>query len=884
MNILVFIKYFQVDGILKIIRRESMKMKNLKYVMLFLALCLLFTGCQQTNSNPTGSPASSATQEDKKTDAPVPTTEPGGDDTEDPGNTAGEETVTGDVTTDETIEDPTTGVSSGESEVPGTPGNSQPGTKKPTSTGKVTSSATGKTTSTVNSTSKSTGVSSTKTVTTVKTATVTTVKTATPVPTVTPPPYRAPVPAEVAQNANNYYTDFTRTDTVASGVSWPNDQALPIFSVPTDTLDSISTASALTLADERITFSSLQGLVNKSKTRILITESGDVAEATWATTLGFTRKGYTTATKYDLFTKYKDVVKGIVLYDVSKSNHYRNLASTIANVKGYIPVTAAVKANLETKAGLTFTSSNTVDITGLTYTTATQIYDYMYENYWAQCTKRLIISANPASDLDHNRDIAAAVGAAVVYCNTSASGSTSGTSIGGKLQYEKFIKDMADTGPTAIAMGWFESERSGVTAATRYGVGTLPGDYYISGSVYSSTSHVINIPTVPKRAALENKAYITIYLSDGDNIQYAQRAMRKYWDNEKSARGKVAINWTIAPGLADIGPGLMNYYYDQASDYECFVTGPSGMGYIMPYNSLRENNGAPTGDYLTSRAYADKYTKLTETYLQKAGLRVITVWDGAAAAVRASYEANCRNLNGITVQNFSGSSVSASTENNRLRFDLLRTAYSDASGIRSNIGTALNNWSGSAPLFLSYQLNRWSVSSADIVNLEATLKTDYPTKNFEIVRADHYFSYYNEQNNLPFNLNMLSATKVTSSDSAGNPANVVDGTPNSMWVTSKTGEQYLQFDFGKDYKISRYILRNAEGGGMHKNFNTRSWKVETSTNGSSWTLVDTYKSNVSAVVDMEFTERTARYVKITILDGGDQKTTRIADVEIYGKK
>ena len=75
------------------------------------------------------------------------------------------------------------------------------------------------------------------------------------------------------------------------------------------------------------------------------------------------------------------------------------------------------------------------------------------------------------------------------------------------------------------------------------------------------------------------------------------------------------------------------------------------MGYMMPCNTLNEP-GAPIGEYTKDEFRMDGYARLTETYLQRSGLRVMTVWDDASPMQRKSYEKHCRNLYGATVQNF----------------------------------------------------------------------------------------------------------------------------------------------------------------------------------------------------------------------------------------
>ena len=191
------------------------------------------------------------------------------------------------------------------------------------------------------------------------------------------------------------------------------------------------------------------------------------------------------------------------------------------------------------------------------------------------------------------------------------SGSTAAT----RAQRELFGKFLADMpAGNAVVLGWYTSERSGVTTATRFGIGTMPADHFMNATVLAGGPHEIRVPQAPERPALENKLYATIFLSDGDNIQYTQHAMRRIWDRSSDVRGQMPLNWTIAPGLVDIAPGIMNYYYSTATPNDCFVCGPSGMGYAMPVNTLEEP-GAPLGSALDDEMRMDAYTRLTSRYL-----------------------------------------------------------------------------------------------------------------------------------------------------------------------------------------------------------------------------------------------------------------------------
>lgn len=678
--------------------------------------------------------------------------------------------------------------------------------------------------------------------------------------------------------SKNRYAAYPEVTNIAEGISWPKGQALPIFATPAARLDTIEVQDLS--KDEQITFSSLQGLVNKKQPRIYLLDArSDEGRDTWANTptVNFAPGNpYDRATKYDLVAKYAKEVTGVVLYDPAPSPHYRNLAGTAAALRQALPVTNAVYSQMK-QHGISLEVVE--DLTTLKLTAPVEIYQYLYDHYWQKCEKRLIVSAKPhdergGGDYHHTRDIAAASGAAVVWLNTLIPDE--------RDCLRKFFGDMK--AGEALVLGWYTTERSGIPTATEFGIGTMPADFFMSSSVYAGTDHRIKIPAVPKMPVLANKVYVSIFISDGDNIQYTQHAMRRNWDRTAASRGKVPLNWTIAPGLVDIAPGILNYYYTTATPNDCFVTGPSGMGYLMPFNTLKEP-GAPVGDKLTDPARMDGYARLTETYLQRSGLRVMTIWDDASPMHRKSYEKNCRNLYGATVQNFKDvPSVAGSVENNRLRFDRLVIPYAGSyEHIHGSLDREIKRWDGKSPLFLSYQVDVWSQLRVDkIVELHENLTREFPGK-VEFVRADHYFNMSNQASGVPFNLCMSSKTSVRSGDPPASPDPVTDGTPTTMWTSSEQGKRWLGFEFDKTYQLSRCVIRHAGDNGMSRGHNTKDFTVQVSVDGKSWKAIDAFKGNTENVTDVEFPPVTARYLKITINDAGVDSTARIAEVEIYGK-
>ena len=149
------------------------------------------------------------------------------------------------------------------------------------------------------------------------------------------------------------------------------------------------------------------------------------------------------------------------------------------------------------------------------------------------------------------------------------------------------------------------------------------------------------------------------------------------------------------------------------------------------------------------------------------------------------------------------------------------------------------------------------------------------------VRADHYFNFYNQAHDLPFNLSLT--TNVAVRDGTGSPdaERVLDGTPNTVW-SSPARSSWFEFDLRELYQISRYVLRHAGASGMDRRLNTRNFSLAASTDGQSWTIIDQQGDNSADVTDVDLNPVKARYLRLAIDNPGADSITRIGEMEIYG--
>lgn len=650
----------------------------------------------------------------------------------------------------------------------------------------------------------------------------------------------------------------------ADELCWPEDRLLPCFLPPATTVRSLDMNDANLSNEERVMFCTLQGLVNRTRPRILLYHHVEEPKSTWPNAHNLRTSVLKASLAYNLVKPYKEEINGLVLYSNERTNHYTNLAVTIAGLDRLLPVTAEIREKLIAN-GMDFPVK--VDLTTLTMSTAKDVYTYLFNNYWDRCNHRLLVNERPAIPYVH--DIAVACGSACIWLDPRQTNE--------RLLFDKMLRTMPRG--QGFVLGWYPEERSGVGEATKYGLTSVPADFFENMSIYSAVSKSFKIRPVPKRPKLENKVYAAVYISDGDNIQYCQHAMAKIFN--QSGRGQIALNWTISPALVDISPSMLNYYYTNAKTNDCFVSGPSGLGYTMPYDALNKKFYTSSGTTITPN------TQLTQRYIEKAGLRVITIWDNISLPQREAYADNCPYLYGLTINDWERQNgrLKDSIQSNWLPIVPQYPCYTGSVDVFTDFfNRDIKNFNGRNPMFVTGQASVWDAGPDKLVALNEKLNALSPG-NVKIVRADHWFSYYNEAKHLPFNITMLQDMTITSSPVKTDVNYAANGSPSDgyMWVSSTTdGTGWVMMDFKEPYQISRYVIRHAEAGGLNPQLNNRDFNVEVSLDGETWTTIGTSSNNIAPVTDARITPVEARYVRVNVTKGGIDGYVRIGDIEIYG--
>ena len=520
-------------------------------------------------------------------------------------------------------------------------------------------------------------------------------------------------------------------------ITWPEGQLLPTFPAPAQTQDLFYLRN--TTDAEMFLFSSLKGLINRTQPRLFSYEGDAHAEGeyAWLNSLKYSYNTNYMNNPWGLLTKYKAEISGLIVYDTAQV-HTANLAATMAKGLNALVVSPTLLSRLQAAP---YNFEILADLRGQ-FTSAIQVYQHIYDNYWNSTDKRLLIGLSPVNHTASLREYAIALGAAVIWLDPKKSAESA--------LLNKFLESMP---AGANYMGWWPEEQPGVERVSYYGFTTIASDYCTNLTFHSGTSRTIEPRPMPAKPTLENKIYVAFIISDGDNLQYVEHRMRRFWDD--SRRGSVPIGWTLSSAMVDAMPGALNYFHQSSTDNDNLISGPSGYGYTYPNYWLNSSSHV-------SSAELNNFTAKTEEYNLAAGLRVITVWNtitgGINSTVGHSFANNAPTLLGLTAQNTGGAQTIYGSDRdpnvNRLPGKPLTCNYcTGEQAMKDHINSGSNGWNGASPRFLIIQGNPWNseINPTGFNNIKNYYSTGEYAGKYVFVRPDHIFQLIREASGLPVN-------------------------------------------------------------------------------------------------------------------------------------
>ncbi|HZV36696.1 MAG TPA: hypothetical protein VFB72_19120 [Verrucomicrobiae bacterium] len=481
----------------------------------------------------------------------------------------------------------------------------------------------------------------------------------------------------------------------SEGLDWADDRLLPKFSTPAPVLDCVDLGRSS--GAEVDLLASLEGLVNRQQPRLAcVSRRNGEGKFTW---LDLHNLHYQMLGAYDALLKYRTNATGLVVTDPDQPDTL-NLATTMAGVNNELICDPSLLPDL-TNAPYNF---RVVDDLRGRFADKYAVYGFLYSNYWPKCTHRIFAGMGLRAH-GSLRDYLVATKTATVWLGP-------GNERDAQL-LRLFLSDMQPV--HGLYMGWWPGEGDGLEFVAQYGIPVLASDFFCNATVFSAVQHQIKIPTIPAVPPLENKIYVALIISDGDNVQYMQHAMKMQWD--KPVRGTIPIGWTTSPLAVDLDPMMLDYYWSSATTNDCLISGPSGAGYAHINHWSDEN--------------IEKFAKISAPYLERGGQRVVTIWDKVTPSVARAFAENCTNLFGLTDQSGEYTGV-----NHGLRTIRLTPTYtSTVREMVQYIAEAAKNFDGTAPVFIAAQCDVWHLGPTDLVQVARQLD---PAK-YKLVRPDQLF-------------------------------------------------------------------------------------------------------------------------------------------------
>lgn len=326
-----------------------------------------------------------------------------------------------------------------------------------------------------------------------------------------------------------------------------------------------------------------QGIINREKAEVFL--ASDIKETNWLKYTGkeFTRPPFvlTGSNKglRSLVKMYKDRIKKLVVCNFSNNDYTWNMAVNMAAVDDVLPVSEELKNSLIEEFDW---DVEVVDIRNK-WSNISEAYDWALKEIMPQINKKMFFSLGLRDDWQG--------GGWALYDYAVATRSFSfwlDNHNGDQIAIIQKILRTPGYPKNSCVMGYGKSGDDLNDVINPEGFGFLVGDFFPNASAYSSfETKTFTQPSPKAIELLNNKIYVVLHWSDGDNIQFNHNASYDIFNQE--ARGEVPVSMTLSPALMEIAPFILNYYYENATENDELIGGPSGLQYIQEKNYKPED-------------------------------------------------------------------------------------------------------------------------------------------------------------------------------------------------------------------------------------------------------------------------------------------------------
>ncbi|NVM52658.1 MAG: hypothetical protein HWN66_03060 [Candidatus Helarchaeota archaeon] len=328
--------------------------------------------------------------------------------------------------------------------------------------------------------------------------------------------------------------------------------------------------------EQQLVLTTLQGLVNKNNTSLYFIYRD--SDAFWLARLreyyGVNYTITSSFTYWDIVIKYNTSIKGVIIYDENLLDTV-NVATFLAGVNESVVIHPTMLSNFTSTLGV----SPIYDFRG-NFNSRVALYSWAFETLWPLANHKMI--ASRPYDKVYFRDY-------IVACKIFTFWLEVGP-FGALEEVQLFRRIIAETPANIPVWGWFTDPGGAVGEYEAVKAISHSGKYSFCAAIPDLTvlsafkDPLLNQKTVLFNVTdypLENKIYLACTVSDGDNVDYVTNyLLNNIWQSPD--RGAVPLGLTLEPLMARICPVGLRFYYENATNNEYFLAGPSGAGYTYP--------------------------------------------------------------------------------------------------------------------------------------------------------------------------------------------------------------------------------------------------------------------------------------------------------------
>jgi hypothetical protein len=309
-----------------------------------------------------------------------------------------------------------------------------------------------------------------------------------------------------------------------------------------------------------------------------------------------------------LYNAYKNQFNCLIIWDENQAWSWSLALMISAQEKG-IPVTAYMKNFIDSELGGTG-SLQIKDIRSM-WNSKAEAYDWAIENLADNCHEKISFSAGLRGDYkDGPWRMYDYTVACKGFCFWLDEANGDDKAIMNKI----FDKMQYPVGSSVFGFGMNTIGDDLNKFTNTRNAGFVVSDYYANGSYWCSfPGKAFQQRSGIAGTVAPNKIYVAISLSDGDNVQFDQNSLYQIF-KEGKRRGEVPVGVTLAAGLQDLNPKLLEFYYKNMTQNDEFTAGPSGFQFIY-------------GDEFAQSGKYAEWIAMNKKWLSTAGFHTAHLWN-----------------------------------------------------------------------------------------------------------------------------------------------------------------------------------------------------------------------------------------------------------------